>query len=308
MSNQPLTLDADDPRVIAARNAERELFNYYGLQFTEHYIYLPEHSIKVRVQEIGTGKPLLVVPGNTGDVFPIAGLLAKLKGYRIIAVNRPGGGLSEGIDHNTVDIRKFAVSVLLAVLDAFSLVSTDILAHSMGAHWSLWLAMDKPERVKSLALLGNPGNVLGGGPPLLVRLLTKPPFSKLLVKILIPKDKSKALRALKTMGHSAATLAAQPAALRDCYYYFRLLPHYQLAALSLLQNGAPDIDGAQLARVTQPVILLLGTKDTFASVGHGKRIVAAMPHGRLHVIYGAGHLPWIEAEDECGRMVREFIA
>ena len=111
-------------------------------------------------------------------LFPLASLLAEFKGRRIIAINRPGGGLSEGMDHNTVDIRRFAVQTLETVLNAFKLKNIDVIAHSMGAHWSLWLAMDSPQYVRALTLLGNPGNVMQGRPPLLLRLISKPPLNK----------------------------------------------------------------------------------------------------------------------------------
>ena len=308
MENKPLTLDEHDPSVIAARKAEQELFDFYGLKAKDHYVLLPEQGIRVRVSEIGSGEPLVIVPGNTGDVFPLASLLAELKGRRILAINRPGGGLSEGIDHNTVAIRPFAVNTLDTVLEAFKLENVDIVAHSMGAHWSLWLAMDRPKRVRTMTLLGNPGNVMKGKPPWFIRLLSKPPFNQLLFKLLMPSDKDKALRPLKTMGHSEETLAQLPEALSHCYYYFRQLPHYRVSSMSLLENVAPQLDARQLKAVSQPTMLLLGTNDTFASVETGKSIAAALPHGEFHAINGAGHLPWLESPQECGRLINEFCA
>jgi pimeloyl-ACP methyl ester carboxylesterase len=259
------------------------------------------------VSEIGNGEPIVIVPGNTGDVFVLASLLAELKGRRIIAINRPGGGLSEGMDHTTVDIRRFAVETLETVLEAFELTNIDIVAHSMGAHWSLWLAIDRPKLVGSLTLLGNPGNVMKGGPPLLVRLISKPPLSKFFFKLLMPADKNKALMSLKLMGHSSETLKQLPTAFADAYYYFRLLPHYLLSLTSLLENAAPKIDEQQLKQVSQPMLFLLGTKDTFASIETGKRIAAAIPRCDFHAIAGAGHLPWLENPADCGRLICDFI-
>src|SRR5450432_3714939 len=130
MQKEALTLDDSDPKVIAARNAERELFRFYGLDAKEHYIILPEQGIKVRVLETGEGEPMVIVPGNTGDAFVLASLLAELKGRRIFAINRPGGGLSEGMDHTTVNIREFAHQSLTTVLEALGLKNVDVVAHS----------------------------------------------------------------------------------------------------------------------------------------------------------------------------------
>jgi len=307
MTNEPLTLSDDDPTVIAARKAEKDLFDFYHLQAKDHYITLTEQGIHVRVSVIGSGEPLVFVPGNTGDVFPLASLLAELKGRRIIAINRPGGGLSEGMDHTTVDIRKFAVKTLETILAAFKLKNVDVVSHSMGAHWSLWLAMDSPQSVRSLTLLGNPGNVMRGRPPLLLRLISKPPLNKLFLKLLTPSDKSKALNFLKSIGHTAQTLEKLPKALGDCYYYFRLLPHYDISFMSLMENAAPKIDAQQLNQVKQPVLFLLGDKDNFASIETGRKIANAILNCEFHAIAGAGHLPWLESPEECGRLINHFI-
>lgn len=308
MESAALILSNNDPKVINAHNAEGQLFDFYGLEANDHYILLPGQGIKVRVSVIGTGEPLVIVPGNTGDVFPLASLLAEFGDRRIIAINRPGGGLSEGMDHNTVDIRNFAVTTLETVLNYFNLKNIDIVAHSMGAHWSLWLAMDRPGLVRSLTLLGNPGNVMKGRPPLLLRLISKPPLNKLFFKLLMPTAKSKALRPLKAVGHSSQTLNALPQELSECYYTFRLLPHYMISLISLMENVAPKIDEHQLKHLTQPTLFILGTKDTFCSVETGEQIAAATPNCRFEVIPGAGHLPWLEDPRKCGDLIKGFFA
>jgi len=307
MKTNKLILEQNDPKVITARNSEEKLFELYGVKAKEHYVKIKGFDLKVRVLEIGDGEPLIVVPGNTGDVFPLASLLSEIKNRRIIAINRPGGGLSDGMDHNRVNIRSFAVDTLNTIIEAFRLPATDVLAHSMGAHWSLLLAMDKPERVRSLTLLGNPGKVMQGNPPFLLRLLSKPPVNRFLIKFIMPKDKNKALHSLSAAGHSKEFLNTLPRELSHCFYYFRLLPHYEISLLSLMENAPSTIDGNQLHGIQQPVQLLLGDHDTFASVEAGENIVAQIPNGAFHIIENAGHLPWLEKPKECGHIIMDFL-
>jgi pimeloyl-ACP methyl ester carboxylesterase len=177
----------------------------------------------------------------------------------------------------------------------------------MGAHWSLWLAMDRPRLVRSLTLLGNPGNVLLGRPPLVLRLMSRRPLNKLLFRLLMASKKEKALQSLKFMGHSEATLARLPTSFGDCYYYFRHLPHYRISAISLMENAAPKIDEAQLSKVIQPTLFLLGTKDNFASIATGQRIAGALPDCSFHPITDAGHLPWLEDPEACARPILDFL-
>jgi len=307
MQKEALTLDPNDPAVIAAREAEIELYEFYGLEAKDYYIQIPGQDLKMRISEIGAGVPVLIVPGNTGDVFPLIALLTEIKGRCIIAVNRPGGGLSEGMDHTKVDIREFAVQTLVAAMDAFGLDKVDIVAHSIGAHWSVWTAMDRPERVRSLTLLGNPGNVMAGKPPLLLRVMMRWPFNKMLFKFIVGSEGNKKLTMLKVMGSTWETINSLPKGIAECYYYFRKLPHYFISLVSMMQNAAPNIDAKQLSQVKQPSQLLLGDKDTFASVKTGESIAASMPDCKLHIIKNGSHLPWLEKPAECGRLVNEFL-
>jgi 2-hydroxy-6-oxonona-2,4-dienedioate hydrolase len=307
MKNNILTLNNEDPKVINARKAEKALFDFYGIKAKEHYITLPEQQIKVRVSEIGEGEPLVIVPGNTGDSFALASLIAQFKDRRVFAINRPGGGLSEGMDHNTVNIREFAHQSLNTILEVLDLKNVDVVAHSMGAHWSTLLAMEHPDKVRKLALLGNPGNIMGGKPPLAFRLLALPLFAKLIMSFIIPKRKEKALRMLTVMGHSKEFVATLPIELADAYFRFNNLPHYITSASSLIQNMIPEINADELKRLQKPTVLILGTQDNFLSQEKGKAIVQAMPDGTFYSIADSGHLPWLENPELVGKLILDFL-
>lgn len=311
-----LILDDNDPLVAAALEAESRLYAYYGLQPKTHFITLPHSEMRVRVSEIGSGKPLLIVPGNTGDAFPLIPLMAQLKGQRIIAINRPGGGMSDGMNHHMVDQRKFAVETLTAVLDAFSLDQASIAAHSFGGHWSLWLALDQPERVSTLALLGVPGNLINTCPPLALRMLSVPILNSLLFSLITPKKPDRSYKSLSFMGHSAESCARLPEAMADCYYHFQELPYYKLSSLSMMEKinrlsgSAPEIrlGAEELKGVRQPTLFLWGTHDPFGSIETGRQIASILPDSTFHAIEGGGHLPWLDSPEECGRLISEFIS
>ena len=311
-----LTLEEDDPRVVAARTAEQQLFAFYGLEAKTRFVYVPRFGIRIRVTEIGSGKPVLLVPGNTGDVFPLAPLMAELRGRRIIAINRPGGGMSEGMDHRTVDFRKFAVETLISVLDAFELESVPIVAHSIGGHESLWSALERPERVTALTLLGVPGSLISTGPPFALRLLAVPILNRLLFDRVAPRTPEQSLKGLSFVGHSSETLARLPRAMADCYYHFQKLPHYRISSLSLmervnrLRGARPEITlrAEELTHVQQPTMFLWGTNDPFGSIEIGRHISTILPASEFHAIQGAGHLPWLDNPTECGRLTRDFLS
>ena len=219
------------------------------------------------------------------------------------------------MDYHQVDFRAFTVETLAAVLDAFALDRVPIIAHSIGGHISLWLALDHPERVTRLALLGVPGNILRTSPPLALRLLAVPLLNRLLFRMITPKTPAQSLRSLTFMGHSLELVTGLPPAMAECYYHFQRLPHYRLTSLSMMEQGNrlwgsnPDIriTADELHRVRQPVLFLWGSSDPFGSLEVGREIASHIAAADFHPVDGGGHLPWLDQPTECARQIEAFF-
>ena len=67
------------------------------------------------------------------------------------------------------------------------------------------------------------------------------------------------------------------------------------------------ISDADLARITQPVLLVYGTADPTGGIDIWRRVVGGMPRAELEVVDGAGHQPWFDAPAIAGR-IRQFAA
>ena len=314
-NSQIVTLDENDSRVIAARDAEKDLYDRYKISAKTHRILIPEIETYVRVCEIGEGEPLLIVPGNTGDSFPFVPLIAQLRGRRVLALNRPGGGLSEGFNHHSIGFRHLANLTHCRVLEHFQIKSISVIAHSIGGHWSLWFAMDRPNQIKKLALLGSPGNVMECGPPFPLRLSSVPRVNRLLFTALVNKPPQRALNGLLFMGHSKKTIDALPPEMRDCYYTFQRLPNYMVSSLSMMEKiNTPfgskrqiHISAEDLSFVRQPVLLVWGQNDPFGQVKKGKEIANALSGARLEIVENGGHLPWLDEPEKCGEWISTFL-
>jgi hypothetical protein len=142
----------------------------------------------------------------------------------------------------------------------------------------------------------SPGNVLTTRPTLLLRLTTVPGLGKLIGRVAVPKEPRGALNGLKITGHSAESIARQPAALAECYYHFPQLPHYLTSTLSLmtsinrLRGSTPRyrITAEQLFTIAQPVLYLWGTHDPFGSVETGRKIASLVPTSEFHTLTAGG--------------------
>lgn len=88
------------------RQAEQKLWAYAGLDPTEHWIHLPTTGLRIRVQEVGEGPPVLFLHSGGPNAEATSALLAALLPHlRCLLVDRPGSGLSEPLllDATTVE-------------------------------------------------------------------------------------------------------------------------------------------------------------------------------------------------------------
>ncbi|OFI48555.1 hypothetical protein BG261_06565 [Floricoccus tropicus] len=311
MTYEQPKLNHDSEKFKNAQMAELALLKAYNLKEIDHWFTLKD-GLRIRVSEIGEGKPVFVVPGNTGDMFPFIPLLSELNGYKFFIFNRPGGGLSDGMNHEKVNnIREFVVNIIDEVLDKLELDKVDFMAHSMGCHWSLWYAMSHPERIHSMNLIANPGRVMLEKIPLPLKAMTLPIIGNIAVKALVPKKRSQALNGLRRMGTSDTALKKMPQEFSECYYYFQNLPNYQMSTLSLLKtfNAKAEnaINGKELESISIPIQLIWGENDTFASIEQGEKIAKSFPIGQFKLIKDAGHMPWIDQPKAVAEAVKTFL-
>ena len=233
--------------------AERAYFARERVAPQERYVDLDRPRLRVRVLELGAGEPVLFVHGGGGSAAQWAPLLARIRGRRLLAVDRPGCGLTSGFDNRGVDLRAHAVDSLAGVLDALAFEAVDIVANSMGATWSIWLALAQPDRVRLLALLGSPALITGSGAPVPFGLLGVPLVNRVMYAM-EPASDAHGRKTFKRMGHDPASL---PEELTTLQGRTEALPTYRTHWLSLMENVFPGArQGVQLtnrgARAGEP--------------------------------------------------------
>lgn len=288
--------------------AERRAMEAYGLAHENLFLDLADPRITARVIEVGEGEPVLMVHGAFDVAAKWTPLMAELTDHRIFAVDLPGYGLTDPFVYERGELRNVAVAFLDSVIDALGFDSMPVIANSMGGLWTFWLALDRPNRVESIAQIACPALIADTSAPLPMRLLSVRGLNRLLLRMLPASDGRDELR---QMGDEEAAKVAPPEYLALLEACDGLDPYWP-ATLSLLE-AAIRLRGARtplteehLASVEQPTLFVWGTNDPFGSPDIGNRAVSAMPDARLVPVNG-GHIPWVSQAKPVADPIRQHF-
>jgi len=286
--------------------AESEVLAAFGVAATSRFIDLPRSGRRVRILESGKGQTVLVLPGLGAVASFWAPLMAELPDLRLVALDRPGCGLSDPFDLRGDDVRTWLVKLIEELREALGGGRISLIGNSIGGTAALWYAMAHPEGVDRVVLIGAPPYVLDHQAPLPMRILSIPAIARRALKASSEKDVDVLFQ---RMGHRSGALSPE---LVRLVLAARTLPGYADGYIGVL-HGTTTLFGrrvsapaAELARLKTPTLLIWGDGDTHGSVETGRRMVATMPNASLEV-RGQGHLPWIDEPVACGKLIAGFF-
>lgn len=312
MNSRTMSAVLAEPRAERYERTERALWDHYDLQPIVHFVELGSPRVRLRVLEVGAGKPLLFIHGTVGPgSWP--SLIKELPGVRCLILDRPGWEPSEAVDFSHRDHRRFVAEIQRGVLDALDIDKTDVAGASIGDLWALSLAEHEPARVGRLLLLG-------AGP--LVSEVRLPPFIRVLASPLgaivtrLPMRPNRLRSVLRDNGHGASLDAGR---IPDQFIDWRLslandtasTRHERDMVRTLVQGSGwrPGFlyDDEQLSRIEHPTLMVQGTADPVGSPELWRRVVGALPHGELRWVDGAGHMPWFDDPRQVTAYINEFL-
>jgi 2-hydroxy-6-oxonona-2,4-dienedioate hydrolase len=299
------------------RDAERRLWEAAGVSPVEHRVHLRRNDVEVRVQEVGSGPPVLFIhggPGASGSMF--AELAARLPQLRCLLLDRPGTGLSD--PHPLTDpvaVRREAETLVVDVLDALGLERAHLVGSSHGSYVALLSAAAHPERIGRTVHLGCPGFAEGMTIRSSDRLVLLPGAARVFSRF--PMNERSVLTTMRQMGHGDSVDAGRfsPELLQLSVAMARHTDTMRNELESMANMGSfrrgfdasLTIGADVLGNVASPTHFLWGANDAYGGEAVGRRMVGLLPEAEIEVMPGAGHLCWFDDGDRAADVVRSHV-
>ncbi len=287
----------------------------HGMEPAERWAEVPSLGIRVRAMVHGEGRSVLFVHGTptAGGVF--VPLVGHFEGVRSIVVDRPGCGLSEGLDFTGMTperLRDVIEAWTAAVIETVGNGPVDVVASSAGGMVALVLASRRPELVRSVALLGAPA-VAGMKLPLGMRAASVAPIGRFVARRQVTKRDLRL--SFRAMGHGDL-VAAGGITLQDLEWRYSLSRDtttyaHEMELLRLVATWrGPRAEWAagveDIRSLTVPSLWVAGERDPFAAPERIRSWASHAQAATVRVMEGQGHQPWIDDPAAHARMLEEF--
>ena len=252
---------------------------------------------RMHVVELGRSLPgpaVVLLHGASGNLEDMRLALGeKLAATRrVVLVDRPGHGWSERLGGDADASPARQAELIADVLDELGITQSIIVGHSWSGALATAYALRYPDRTAGLVLISAVTHPWPGGIAWYYRLTSTPVIGSLFARTV-------ALPLGLVLMDSASSGAFAPQQKPDDYV--------RRAAISLVLRpsefiaNACDVAGlkafvtAQAPRYRElrmPTVIITGDRDTTVSpVIHSRAIAAMLPHARLIVLKGMGHMP-----------------
>jgi len=272
---------------------------------SEHSCFVDIDGVRVHYQEAGDehAPAMVLIHGFASSTLVWSKVFLKLAaaGYRVIALDMLGYGYSAKPRDGEYTIPGQA-KLLTRLLDHLGIPRAILVGSSYGGAVAATCALDYPDRVEKLVLVGAVNN----NRPLaftLMRLFGSPVFGDVVSPLLIGSRRLLRRRMKQVYDRHAWVLDERRVEARH-------LPlraaGTQRAIIRTVRGWDAERISSEAHLIKQPTLLLWGDNDPEIPLRDGERLHAEIPGSRLIVFLNCGHIPHEEYPEAFTSVVTDF--
>ena len=242
------------------------------------------------------GVPVVLIHGFGGDKETWLLMAPWLRRHPLLLIDLPGHGGSTLVARDRATPSAMGGAVI-AALDARGIEAAHLCGNSMGGGIALWIARHHPARIASLTLVASVApelaeseltRALARGENLLIPGGDDPDS---FIKLVVEKP-PRVPRAIKR--YVAARRAAARPVLEELFRGW---------AFAAPEDGLPR----DLEAIAQPTLIIHGARDRIIHPDTARKVVGRLPHARLELLEGIGHVPQLEAPAVVARLIHRHL-
>ncbi len=242
----------------------------------------------------GRGKPVILLHGWLGSWYLWQETMTSLQDYRTYALDFWGFGES-GKKRETYNISDF-VSLVSQFMDQLGIVRAPIIGHSMGGTVSMSFAIQNPDRVTKVGVIGSP--VAGDSLAFLLKLAGMPFIATVVHNSLWALNLGiRVSRPLVTKEKRWPEMIAADLSQTT-------LESFLLSIRSLRYTDLRE----QLDAIPVPLMGIYGAKDVIVNPNQHELIEQLAQHPKVIYFEDAGHFPMLDNPPHFIQVVQDFLA
>lgn len=262
-------------------------------------------GINVHYNEAGEGPALVLIhgagPGAYGWSNYATNVEALAAHFRVLVIDLPGYGKSD-VKPAGSDFPAWWATKLGQFLDALSIDKAHFVGNSLGGMITMRLAMDRPEKVDKMILMGPAGGV---------PIFTQAPTPGILSIVTFYEGDGPSFEKLKAF---ADQFTYDPGLITDELLQSRLEKASQKKFIDTPpmrftpgMKIEPIWQDPRLSQIQHETLIVWGREDKVNPLDTGMILLRQIPRARLYVIPQCGHWAQYEHSDEFNRTTINFL-
>jgi pimeloyl-ACP methyl ester carboxylesterase len=276
------------------------------------FIYNPEYSwftrvngVRLHYQEAGDEQapPIILIHGFISSNLVWSHVLRPLaqRGFRVIAPDLPGYGYSEKPADFEYTINQQALSVI-GLMDRLGIRKAVIAGASYGGAVAATMALDYPERVDKLILVGAVTND-EVKKNILMRVTVLPLIGDIATPLFLGSRWILRKRMEDMYRRLQRPVNEKMVASR---HHLLETANAHRAMIRTARRWSANRIGREASLIRQPTMLVWGDRDDHIPLDDAFRLRDVMPKAKLIVFRNCGHLPPAESPEKFVEVIAEF--